>query len=319
MKQKSKALVLFSGGLDSRLVIKILQEQNIDVEAVYIKLPLGEGCCNNTSCIFNYSQVSGIKLHLIDATKPPLFQEYLEIVKHPKHGYGISMNPCKDCKVFILKKAKELAEKIKADFLATGEVLAQRPNSQYKSHLLLIEKKSDLKGKILRPLSAKLLPETEAEKKGLVDRNKFFAIEGRQRKKQIELAKKYNIKYPDPAGGCLLCEKEFCKKLKDLFSSKEKNKQNIKYEDIQLLSLGRHFRSKQTNDKIILGRNETQNQEIERLNKELNYNIIIPKDFPGPTIVFENIKDKKIAEQLLKAYSKKDKKQIKKFQSMRIQ
>ena len=112
--KKPKALILFSGGLDSRLIIKILQEQNIDLEAAYIKLPFGQGCCSNTECVFNYSQVQGIKLHIIDCTKPPFLNEYLEIIKHPKNGYGICLNPCKDCKIFLYKRAKELADKIES-------------------------------------------------------------------------------------------------------------------------------------------------------------------------------------------------------------
>jgi len=303
---KTKALVLFSGGLDSRLTIKLLQEQNIDVEAVYIKLPFGSGCCNDFQCVFNYSQIQGVKLHIIDCTKPPLFNEYMEIIKNPKYGRGVSLNPCKDCKLFLLKKAKELGETIKADFLATGDVLGQRPNSQYKNQMILIEKQAGLDGKVLRPLSAKLLPETDAEKKGLVDRNKLLAIEGRQRKKQIELAKKYNIKYPAPAGGCLLCEKDYCKKLKEFLNFKEKSNQEIKNEEIQLLGLGKHFRSPLTKNKIILGRNEKQNREIEQINKTLNYNIIIPENIPGPTTIFENIQDKELAEQLIKIHSSKD-------------
>jgi len=315
---KPKALILFSGGLDSRLIIKILQEQNLDLEAVYIKLPFGQGCCSNTECVFNYSQIQGIKLHIIDCTKPPFLNEYLEIVKHPKNGYGVCLNPCKDCKIFLFKRAKELAEKIKTDFFVTGEVIGQRPNSQYKNHLMLIEKQADLEGKVLRPLSAKLLPETIAEKKGLIDRNKLFAIEGRQRKKQLELASKYNIKYPSPAGGCLLCEKNYCKKLKELLNFKEKLNQEIKNEEIQLLKIGKHFRSTKTNRKIILGKNKIQNKELERLNKTLNYNIIIPEKIPGPTALFENINDKELTEQLIKAHSSKNQKDKKQFEKLRI-
>ena len=316
--KKPKALILFSGGLDSRLIIKILQEQNLDLEAVYIKLPFGQGCCSNTECVFNYSQVQGIKLHIIDCTKPPFLNEYLEIIKHPKNGYGVCLNPCKDCKVFLFKRAKELLDKIKADFIVTGEVLGQRPNSQYKNHLLLIEEQAGLKGKVLRPLSAKLLEKTIPEEKGWVDRSKLLSIEGRQRKKQLELAKKYNIKYPAPAGGCLLCEKDYCRKLKELFNFKEKLSLEIKDEEIALLKIGKHFRSTKSQGKIILGRNEVQNNELENLNKTLNYNIIVPKTFPGPTAIFEDKKDKELAEQLIKAYSSKDIKLRKEFEKIRI-
>ena len=314
MKKQTKALVLFSGGLDSRIVIKMLQDQNIEVEAVYVKLPFGNGCCNNFECVFNYSQIQGVKLHVIDATKSPLFEEYIELIKKPKHGYGKSLNPCKDCKVFILKKAKELADKLNVDIIATGEVIGQRPNSQQKSHMGLIEEKAGVSGKILRPLSAKLLPETQMEKDKLVNRNLLEGIEGRRRIRQIELAKKYNIKYPDPAGGCILCEKNYIPKIKDLFN----NKEDLKYEDIQLLDIGRHFRSAKTKGKIILGKNEKENDFLIEFNKKLKQNIIVPEEFAGPTVVFENINDKVLAEELQKTYSLNDLELRKKFEKIKI-
>lgn len=288
-----KALVLFSGGLDSRLVIKILQEQNIDVKAVFFLLPFGEGCCNSFSCVFNFSQTQNIKLHVIDCTKNPLFEEYLEIIKNPKFKTGKGINPCIDCRIFLLKKTKELNEKIKADFIATGEVLDERPMSQHKKALLIIEKEAGLEGKVLRPLSAKLLPETEAEKQKIIDREKLFSIQGRQRKEQIKLAEKFNIKYPNPAGGCLLCEKDFSKKILDLFN----NKKEINHEEIQLLKIGRHFR---INGKIIIGRNKKENDLIEKLNEKLKY-FLIKQTRISPAAVFEN--DKEITKKLIEAYS----------------
>ena len=298
--QKTKALVLFSGGLDSRLAVKLLQEQGLEVEAVNIKLPFGAGCCSNFACVFNYSQTQGIKLHIIDCTKAHLFQEYLKIIKNPEHGFGSGTNPCKDCKIFLLKQAKKLAKKINAQIIATGEVLGQRPMSQLKHQLELIEKQAGLQGKILRPLSAKLLPETIYEKKGLVNRDKLLNLRGRNRKPQIALAKKYNIKFPSPGGGCLLCEKEYSKKLKDFFKHEKTNK--ITPEHIQLLNIGRHFRS-ENKGKLVLGRDEKENNLLEQLNNKLKYNLIIP-DFPGPTVLFENKKDKELAENLILTYSK---------------
>jgi len=245
--KKPKALVLFSGGLDSRLAIKILQEQGLDVEGIFLSLPFGGGCCNNFSCVFNYAQIKGVKLHVIDCSKGKLFQEYIEIIKNPKHGYGTAINPCKDCKIFLLKHAKKLAKKIKADIIATGEVLGQRPMSQLNKQMILTEEEAGLKGKVLRPLSAKLLPQTIYEKKGLVDRSRLLDIRGRSRKKQIQLAKKFKITYPSPGGGCLLCEKEYERKLKDFFNYKDKNKEKISFEEILLLNLGRHFRGNKKN------------------------------------------------------------------------
>jgi len=306
-----KALVLFSGGLDSRLTIKILQQQNIEIDTIFFKLPFGGGCCNNFECVFNYSQVQGVKLNVIDCTKEPYLSRYLNIIKHPNHGRGSGINPCKDCKIFMFILAKELMKKINADFLATGEVLGQRPFSQLKKDLLLTEEKSGCKGIILRPLSAKLLPITIPEQKKLIDREKLLKIEGRQRRIQKELAKEYKIKYPESGGGCLLCEKDYMPKLKDLFN---KN-QNIKYEDILLLRIGRHFRK---NGKIVIGKNQKQNSELELLNKALKYHIIIPDEIPGPTAIFENIKDKELTNQLISAYSSNNFDLRNKFEKYRI-
>lgn len=313
MAKKLKALLLFSGGLDSRLAVKLLQEQDVGVEAVFFLLPFGGGCCNNFECVFNYSQIQGVKLRVIDATKPPLFYEFLKLVKNPKHGYGIAMNPCKDCKIFLLKYAEKLRKKIKADFLATGEVLGQRPMSQKKSDLELIEKETKLQGKILRPLSAQLLEPTQLEKQGFVNRNKLLSIKGRNRKPQIQLAKKYNIKFPNPGGGCLLCEKQYTPKLKDLLKHKPVKK--IKPEDVLLLKIGRHFRRK---GKIILGRDEQENNRLELINRILKYNLLIPT-YIGPTALFEDRSDFRIAQELIKAYSKgSDDKLKKKFDKIKI-
>ena len=288
-----KVLVLFSGGLDSRLAIKLLQDKNVELEALFFKLPFGGGCCNDFECVFNYSQIQGVKLHVIDLTKQPLLEEYLNIVLHPKYGYGSSLNPCKDCKIFMFKKAKELMEKIGFNLLATGEVLDQRPNSQKKKDFDIIEKETDMKDLIIRPLCE-------------------IGIHGRQRKKQIELAKRFNIKYPGSGGGCTLCEKGYSLKLKDLLKHKPLNK--ITHEDILTLKGGRHFRN---NGKIILGKNESQNNELILLNKVLKYNIIIPEN-PGPTILYEKSEDKSLAEELQKAYSSKDQKNTKLFEKYRI-
>jgi len=309
--KKPKALLLFSGGLDSRLAVKILKQQ-VDVETVFFLLPFGGGCCNSPECVFNYSQIQGVKLHIVDITKGKLFKEYLKLVKKPEQGYGTAINPCKDCKIFLFKEAKKLADVINADFLATGEVLGQRPMSQQKNQLFLTEKEAGLSGKILRPLSAKLLPETEIEKKKLVDRKKLLDLSGRQRKEQIKLAKKFKIKFPTPGGGCLLCEKEYEKKLKDLF--KHKKIGNILPEHIQILNTGRHFRK---SGKIILGRNHPENQKLELLDKKLKYNLFEPKT-PGPTALFENKKDLKLVIEMIKAYSSKDLKLRKKFDKIRV-
>ena len=279
MKQQ-KALVLLSGGLDSRLACKIMQKQkNIEVEAVFFILPFGAGCCADKYCVFRFCQKENIKLHVVDFTKDRLFKEYLSMIRKPKFSRGTALNPCIDCHTFMLKKAKILADKIKASIIITGEVLNERPLSQNKRALAVVENESGLKGKLLRPLSAELLEETDAEKSGLIDRNKLLDIKGRNRAKQIELAKKYKIDFPTPGGGCLLCEKLYCEKLKPILNNK-----NLSYNDIMLLSIGRHFE----NSRIILGRNKEENLFLE---KEQGIKII-PKA-PGPTALIRQDKETK--------------------------
>lgn len=291
MTKKIKAIVLLSNGLDSRLACKIMQEQlgKENIEALFFILPFTGGCCADKFCVFKFCQEHRIRLHILDCTKGKLFKEYLAMIIKPEHKRGTALNPCIDCHIFMLRKAKTLAKKIKADILATGEVLGERPLSQNLQALHLIEKESGLQGRLLRPLSAKLLPETNAEKSELIDRSKLFDIQGRKRNRQIELAKKYKIDFPSPAGGCLLCEKEYCKKLLPLLNKK------ISYNDIMLLSIGRHFLESQ----IILGKNKKENLLLEK-QKGIK---IIPKQ-PGPTAL---LKDKKLIEQakeLIKKYSK---------------
>jgi len=276
-----------------------MQEQkNIIAEAVFFILPFGAGCCADRFCVFRFCQKENIKLHIIDFTKGRLFKEYIELINKPKFSRGTALNPCIDCHAFMLKKAKILADKIKAGILVTGEVLNERPLSQNKRALFVVENESKLKGQLLRPLSAKLLEETDAEKQGIIDRNKLFDIIGRNRKKQIELAKKYKIDFPTPGGGCLLCEKLYCEKLKPILNNK-----NISYKDIMLLSIGRHFYS----SKIILGKNKQENLLLE---KEQGIKLV-PKE-PGPSALIkaDNKQDEtnliEQAKQLIRKYAKKE-------------
>lgn len=291
-----KCLVLFSGGLDSRLVIKIMQEQGFEILAVFFKLPFQAGCCNE-NCSFNFSQMQGVKLQIVDATKGKLLEEYLELVEKFEHGRGSCLNPCIDCRIFILKKAKEIADKENIELIVTGEVLGERPMSQHNKAMKLVEEKSGLSSRILRPLSAKLLPETNAEKNKLVDREKLYAIQGRRRVEQISLAKKFKINFPTPAGGCLLCEKE----LKNKFQILLKNKL-IDDKTLQLFSIGRHFYLE--NSWVILGRDKSENKFIENLNFG---KLVGPfKDKPSARIL-TNKKSEKIenlVDELTNSYSK---------------
>jgi tRNA U34 2-thiouridine synthase MnmA/TrmU len=297
-KQNKKAIVLFSGGLDSRLTAKLLEDQGFEIHLAFIKLPFGGGCCNNLPCVMNFAQTNGFQLHIIDSTKDKNYSEYLNIIKNPKYGYGTSMNPCKDCKIFIFKKGKKLMEEINGDLLATGEVVNQRPMSQKRKILLLNDEMAGLKKKILRPLSAKILPETEYEKKGLINREKLMDIHGRQRQKQINLAEKYKIKYPNPAGGCLLCEKEYGKRLKTLLSYNK----NPLFEETLFLKRGRMFKDKGF---LFVGRSEEENLFIEKIAKKINWNIF-KEESPGPTIIYNKKEDYNLAKKLRNVYSNKD-------------
>jgi len=252
-----KALLLYSKGLDSILVLKILEKQNIQVKTI-----------NFGTCFFDGE---------IDITK-----DHLKIVKEPKYGRGVGMNPCRDCHLLMLKKAKEIMEKEGYDFIATGEVVSQRPFSQKRDQLLFLEKEAGLEGYLLRPLSAKLLPETIAEKKGLVDRSKFYDISGKNRKRQLELTKEFNIKeFPMPAGGCILTDKEYSKKLKQLLEVNP----NFSANDAKVIRKGRIY----FEDKIlfVISRDEKEGEELKTflLKKDI---YLEPENFPGPSVLIRS-------------------------------
>jgi tRNA U34 2-thiouridine synthase MnmA/TrmU len=295
-KNEKKVIVMLSGGLDSRLAMKIMQKQNFDIIALFFKFPFGTGCCNE-GCSFNFTQLQGVKLKIFDCTKGELFKEYLEVIKHPEYHRGAGVNPCIDCRIFMLKKAKEFADKEGIEVIVTGEVLGERPMSQTKKAMQIVEEESGLKGRLLRPLSAKFFPKTKAEESGLIDRTKFYDIEGRRRQKQIELAKKFKISYPNPAGGCLLCEKALKPRFEYLL------KRGMDENEIKLIGVGRHF---VINDSwVVLGKDKEENKIIEIVGKDME--LIVP-DFVGPSAVILNKCDKKTKEkvnELIKAYSKK--------------
>ncbi|MBU2495290.1 MAG: hypothetical protein KJ935_02140, partial [Candidatus Omnitrophica bacterium] len=264
--KKILALILLSGGLDSALAAKLVLDQGIALIGVQFTSPFclcnQGGKCHAASIAVNL----GIPYQMV-----PKGEAYLKIVRKPKFGYGSGMNPCIDCRIFILKKAAKIAKKVGAKFIVTGEVLGQRPMSQYLHALKIIDRETGLGGKILRPLSAKLLSETEPEKRGWVDRQKLLAIEGRSRKPQLALAGKLSINdYACAAGGCLLTMEQFAKKLKDLFQRKVK----ITLTDIGLLKLGRHFQYHQ--NQIIVGRDRGENEALLELKPKEDYLFEVP-------------------------------------------
>jgi len=289
-----KALVLYSGGLDSRLAVQLFKEQGFEIETIHFNLPFGCTC-------ENLDQKKSI---IFDVKKDPLLSEYLKILKAPKFGTGAGINPCKDCKIFMLKKAKEYADKNKIELIATGEVLGQRPMSQISSAMKIID--NELGFEVLRPLSAKILPETSFEKKGLVDRNKLLAIKGRNRKEQIELAKKYKIKYPSPAGGCSLCEKATAERLKHLLEKKL-----ITEKTLPLTIIGRHFFIDDV--WFVVARNKQESETI------LKFENRIEDDKGKPAIYFSKKSGRQKAFELQEAYSTGDNEdKRKKFEEFKL-
>lgn len=271
-----KAVALVSGGLDSALAAKLVQALGIEIVALNFKTPFCL-CDKKTSlgCAHTAKTVSdnlGIALKVMNVS-----EEFFKVLKAPKYGYGSNMNPCIDCRILKFKKAKTFMQEAGADFILTGEVLGQRPMSQHRRALGLIEKESGLEGLVLRPLSARLLPETLPEKKGWVDRNKLLALSGRSRKAQFDLAHDLGIgDYACPAGGCLLTDPEFARRIKDLMRREELSLNNV-----ELLKTGRHFRLSE-NAKLIVGRNEKENSRIQELAKEQDA-VFRPLKLAGPT------------------------------------
>ncbi len=269
---KKKAIALVSGGLDSLLAAKVIMEQGIRVEGVVFLMPFASRDIREyTERVRQSADEADIPIKFIDMS-----EEFLGILKSPNHGYGANLNPCIDCKILMLKLAKEIMERENAGFIITGEVLGERPMSQRKDALDIIRKKSSLNGYLLRPLSAKLLEETVPEAEGVVDRRRLLDLSGRGRSKQLALAKKYSLtKFFAPSGGCLLTDKIFARKLKDLMDS-----DTLDFNNIALLKCGRHFRlGKDT--KTIVGRDEKDNMVLLELKQKKDV-VIRLKDDPGP-------------------------------------
>lgn len=302
MDKDIKALALLSGGLDSSLATKLILEQDINVTGIKFNSPFCN-CDQKGRCYAKeIAEQFGIPFRIISKG-----EEYLEIIRNPKYGYGSGINPCIDCRIYMLSKARKIAEDSGANFIITGEVLGQRPMSQYKKALEIIESEAGLEGKILRPLSAKHLPETEPEIKGWVDRKKLLAIQGRSRKIQLAKAKEIGIdEFACAAGGCLLTQREFANKLNDLF----KHKKQVTWYDASLLKIGRHFRSRK--NKIVVGRNELENKVLISRKDETDYIFEVP-DYGSPITILQGVKSKEAiltAARLTAKYSDCDEEKI---------
>lgn len=276
--KKGKCILLYSGGLDSLLTAKILLDLGIEVIGLHCILPYFPPDMDPEQLKESIA-AKQIGLNLIHYR---CGEEYISMLKNPPHGYGKHINPCIDCKIFFIKKAAELMKETGADFVATGEVVGQRPMSQHKHTLIHIEN-STLKGRLLRPLSAKLLTPTIAETEGIVNREKLYDISGRGRTRQIELAETLGIKeFASPAGGCLFTDKFIADRIKDLI----KFTPDFDQTELYLLKTGRHFRINPSL-KIIVSKNESDTKELEKYEKNSDY--FFKPDFSGPSAYVKGI------------------------------
>jgi len=285
---KKKALALLSGGLDSMLAVRVIQEQGIDVEG----LNFFTGFCveghthairNNTKPKRNHAlwvaEQLGIKLHFMDVV-----EEYKSVLLSPRHGYGKNINPCLDCKIFMVRKAKTWMDEHGFDFLITGEVVGQRPNSQLKHKLPLVAQQSGADDYLLRPLCAKILPPTRPEREAWVDRERLYAFSGRSRKPQMALAKQFGFsQYAQPAGGCcFLTDAHYAAKLQDLWQARHQRDYSL--DDIMLLKVGRHLRPS-PNFKLIISREEGESHFMEGYRKQFTH--LYPTSCYGPLVLVD--------------------------------
>lgn len=297
---KPKAIVLLSGGLDSTLAVKLMQNQGVDVLAVNFVSTFctcssrKEHSCSMASMV---ARELGVPLRVIGKGR-----DYLDVVEHPKFGYGRALNPCLDCRIYVLRKTAAIMREEGAQFVVTGEVLGQRPMSQYRAALKRIETESGLEGLILRPLSAQWLDPTLPEQKGWVDRSKLLAIQGRSRSEQLALAEKEGIeKFGCPSGGCLLTDPNIARRMRDLFRFCP----DYSMADAKMATFGRHFRI-HDRLKAILGRDESENERLQRMAPDLPRMELV--DIPGPMMFLRGEMrddDREPLARLLKRYAHK--------------
>ncbi len=310
MSQQRRAAVLVSGGLDSMLAVRVLQEQGIHVEGINFYT----GFCveGHTHAIRKKDQKRdkrnnalwvaeqlGIKLHIID-----IVEEYKDVLLNPKHGYGANMNPCLDCKIFMVKKALEWMKKKGFDFIATGEVVGQRPMSQRKDTMPVVSGESGAEDLLVRPLCAKNLPPTLAEREGWLEREKLHDFSGRTRKPQMALAKQFGFEdYATPAGGCcFLTDESYSVKLVDLW--KARGSRDYEMDDIMLLKVGRHLRPR-PHFKMIISREEGENHFLQGYKKR--YITMRTTDYPGPLVLIDgeaNDEDLELAARITARFGK---------------
>ena len=270
-----KAVVLFSGGLDSSLAVRIMQQQGWEVEALHIRLMFDKPRGDLARC----AEQLGVPLVTM-----PVEDDYIEIIRRPRFGYGKAVNPCIDCRIYMCRLARRRMVETGACLVVSGELVGQRPSSQKRRDLDLIEIYSGLEGRLLRPLSAKLLPPTIPEQEGLLDREKLYDFQGRGRGALIELAQRLGIRHiPTPSPGCRLTDLSFAPRVRDLLQ----HDPQAGRPDFELLNFGRHIRL-DPEHKVVLGRNASENQAIRSLAEQYRpsrWTLLDPVDFMGPLAI----------------------------------
>ncbi len=277
-----RAVALFSGGLDSTLAICALQQQGFEVEALNIRTTFR--CCKTPA-----SQIAaelGVRLTVLTVA-----DDYVEVIRRPSFGYGKGINPCVDCRIYMGAMARRFMEEIGACVVVSGEILGQRPMSQKRRDLAIIAGRSGLEGRLLRPLSAKLLPPTIPETEGLIDRERLYAFSGRARAPLVELARQFGVRrIPQPSTGCALTEISFAPRVRDLI----RHQPEAARPHFELLTVGRHMRlDPQT--KVIVGRNKQENAWLERffaLEKPEQTVLLVPGNFVGPAALVVGCTDR---------------------------
>ena len=290
MSRQPKAVALISGGLDSLLAARVVLEQGVHVEGINFFT----GFCveghthairkkdrarpKRNNALWSAEQL-GIKLHIVD-----IIEAYKDVVINPKHGYGSNLNPCLDCKIFMVDKARAWMDANGFDFIITGEVIGQRPMSQRRDTMPVIARDSGAGDRLVRPLCARNLPATLPELRGWLDRERMYGFNGRSRKPQMALAKQFGFEdYAQPAGGCcFLTDKQYSVKLADLWATRGRREYDL--DDIMLLKVGRHLRPR-PNFKIIVGREEGENRFLEGYRKRFVH--MLPSSHTGPLVLLD--------------------------------
>lgn len=282
--KKHKVIAMFSGGLDSCLAAHLMKDQGLEVLAFHHAMPFlsaKKGGGKNEKIARHMAEKLGMPIK-VEAKG----REFIEILRNPKFGHGSGINPCIDCRIQSLQRGRELMEEEGAIAVVTGEVMGQRPMSQKMNAMRTVERECGLAGKLLRPLSAKLLPETDAEKAGIINREKLLDISGRSRTIQLEMAEKIGLTgFSCGDGGCLLTDKNMEKKMRDLFA----HKKDADLSDIRRLVGGRHFRL-ENGVKVVLGRNARENEALEQERSEGEL-LLVPETFPGPSALIQAVSD----------------------------